>query len=149
MCVDCVLALLRIAQADPGRWTPPEVVLPHLCIVYLGGIVDTIRISITFHKIFIICMVLGHWGNVMGGPSSRRVRDAAPLPYTTLRRRSCGGKEHTQWWPPSHMSRDGVEAPPDTPLSTQNPLISSGLPSIPTVALSSCAIIISYRWRGG
>jgi hypothetical protein len=24
MCVDCVLALLRIAQADPGRRTPPR-----------------------------------------------------------------------------------------------------------------------------
>jgi hypothetical protein len=24
MCVDCVLASPRIAQADPGRWTPPQ-----------------------------------------------------------------------------------------------------------------------------
>jgi hypothetical protein len=27
MCVDCVLASLGIAQADPDRRTPPEVVL--------------------------------------------------------------------------------------------------------------------------
>jgi hypothetical protein len=24
MCVDCVLASPRIAQANPGRWTPPR-----------------------------------------------------------------------------------------------------------------------------
>jgi hypothetical protein len=24
MCVDCVIASLRIAQAGPGRWIPPQ-----------------------------------------------------------------------------------------------------------------------------
>jgi hypothetical protein len=40
MCVDCVLASLKIAQADPGRRTPPRggsVIIDDVVVVVLGG----------------------------------------------------------------------------------------------------------------
>jgi hypothetical protein len=39
LCVDCVLTLPRIAQADPGRRTPPQG----------GSIIDGIRASLRQH----------------------------------------------------------------------------------------------------